>query len=147
MQRKHIGTIVGVVALALIVGGITRGCASAPNPDTTIAATDTAPVTLPEVGEASPMVSDDPSTPAVPATPAPTSFVMPDFENQDENDVESWLDLHDISVTTTFDYGEAEGSECAEAGDGVVEAQSPKAGTKLANNTDTRLVFDAYCDY
>jgi len=146
MQRKHIGAIVGVVALALILGGITRGCSSTPPTAGSTTASVTESGSVAAVGEATPSEASS-AIPAVTRKPGPKTFVMPDFSDYDETEVESWLDAHNLSVTTTFDYGEAEGSDCAENGDGVVDGQDPVAGTKLANKLSTHLVFDAYCDY
>lgn len=84
---------------------------------------------------------------ATPAPIVPAEFVIPDFSGKTEKSVMDWLSAHDVIVTTTFDYGEAEGTACAEAGDGVVKAQSQSAGTKVVNVEQTRLVFDAYCSY
>ncbi|MEN9751835.1 MAG: hypothetical protein RLZZ600_882 [Actinomycetota bacterium] len=72
---------------------------------------------------------------------------MPDFTGKTEKSVVDWLSAHDAIVTTTFDYGEAEGTACAEARDGVVKAQSQSAGTTVANLEQTRLIFDTYCSY
>jgi len=75
----------------------------------------------------------------------PASFAMPNFVGQDENEVDSWMFSHGILVTTEFDYGEDDGTDCQEAGDGVVDTQSVKAGTKLANKASTSLTLEVSC--
>jgi hypothetical protein len=84
---------------------------------------------------------------ASPTLNIPAEFTMPDVTGKTEKSVMDWLDAHKAIVTTTFDYGEAEGTACAEAGDGVVKAQSQSVGTTVSNVEQTRLIFDAYCDY
>jgi hypothetical protein len=84
---------------------------------------------------------------ANPTPNIPAQFAMPDFTGKSEKSVVDWLEAHHAVVTATFDYGEAEGTACAEAGDGVVKAQSESAGMTVANLEQTRLIFDTYCSY
>jgi hypothetical protein len=82
-----------------------------------------------------------------PKVVGPASFVLPNFTDMDENEVESWFDSRNISISTDFDYGDAAGSDCEDAGDGIVEAQTPQAGAKLKNSMSTDVYLSVYCDY
>ena len=82
-----------------------------------------------------------------PKVVGPASFVLPNFVDMDENEVEAWFDAHNINVSTEFDYGDASGTDCEDAGDGIVEDQTPEAGTKLSNSLSTDVYLAVYCDY
>ena len=153
MTKKRLAIIIWVaVGFLFLILGASIGSAKVNSQNTVGGATSTATGSAPEPSIEStsePTASDLPlpiDTPA-PRSAGPKTFVMPDFTDMDENEIDSWFYDHNIEVETTFDYGEAEGSDCAEAGDGVVDGQSPAAGTRVSNKLSSRLVFDAYCDY
>jgi hypothetical protein len=91
--------------------------------------------------------STAPAPKPAPKPAGPATFVMPDFTNMDENDVDTWMWNHSIDVSTEFDYGDSSGTDCEDAGDGIVEDQSARAGTRLKNSLSTDLYFSVYCDY
>lgn len=142
MKRTFITVVTcGVLALAFVL--ILRACA--PTGAGTTPTTSPSAVSSPTSVESSSPESVAP-TPAQSARPvAPASFVMPDFIAQDENEVDSWMWTHGIVVSTTFDYGDDEGTSCEENGEGVVDTQTPKAGTTLSNKATVDLTFDVSC--
>lgn len=92
-------------------------------------------------------VTPEPDPPVAPKSVGPKMFTMPDFTDMDENEVDSWFNDNNIQVSTEFDYGDQEGTDCADAGDGIVDQQTPKQGTRLKNSMSTDVYLSVYCDY
>ena len=95
----------------------------------------------------SPAATKTPIVTPAPKPVGPATFVMPDFTDMDESEVESWFNARNIRVSTEFDYGDDFGSDCEDAGEGIAEDQSPSPGTKLTNAFSTDVYLAVYCDY
>jgi len=154
MTKKRLAIIIWVVAgfLLFIVGSAVGNAKSnsqstlgGATPSSEINATD---VPLP-VDTPTPAVtpSAKPAPKPAPKPAGPATFVMPDFTDMDENEVDTWFSDHNIDVSTEFDYGDQEGTDCADAGDGIVDDQTPVKGTRLKNSISTDVYLSVYCDY
>lgn len=156
MTKKTIAIIIWVLAafIFLIVG-----LAAANSHDDVVVIGDSPHSRIqasePSSAASSASTSVDAPSPGVPSLnptvkprPAgPATFVMPNFVNMDENEVESWFDSRNIRISLDIDYGEDEWTDCSDAGDGIVEDQTPGAGTKLTNDFSTAVYLAVYCEY
>ena len=123
------------------------------NAESTLGGTATATdlpslVTPTESSTESPTEDPLPTPEPDPVRPAgPAYFKLPDFTDMDENEVDSWFYDHNIDVSVDYDYGEYSGSDCEDAGEGIVEDQTPNAGTRLKNSMSTDVYLSVYCEY
>ncbi|MEN9751673.1 MAG: hypothetical protein RLZZ600_720 [Actinomycetota bacterium] len=152
MTKKRLAIIIWVVVgFLFLILGASIGSAKVNSQNTVGGTTSTATgsATDPSIEPTSePTASDLPlpiDTPA-PRPAGPKTFVMPDFTDMDENEVETWFWDHNLDVSPEFDYGDEEGTDCADAGDGIVEDQSPAKGTRLKNSISTDVYLAVYCD-
>jgi hypothetical protein len=152
VTKKRLAIIIWVVAgfLLLIVGSAV-GSAKSDSQSTLGGATPSSEINATDLPL--PVDSPTPTTPAKPAPkPAPkpagpATFVMPDFTDMDENEVDTWFSDHNIDVSTEFDYGDSSGTACEDNGDGIVDDQNPVKGTRLKNSISTDIYLSVYCDY
>jgi hypothetical protein len=154
MSKKRLAIIIWVVAgfLLFIVGSAVGNATSnsqsmlgGTTPSSQINATD---LPLPvDSSTPTPTTSAKPAPKPAPKPAGPATFVMPDFTDMDENEVDAWFSDRNIDVSTEFDYGDQEGTDCADAGDGIVDDQNPVKGTRLKNSISTDVYLSVYCDY
>jgi hypothetical protein len=157
VTKKKFAIIIWAVAgfLFLIVGLAVANAKDAPSgsagsaSSSVTSSTHETDVPLPVTAFPTPTqtISITPAPQPAPKAVGPASFVLPNFTDMDENEVESWFDARNISISTDFDYGDAAGSDCEDAGDGIVEDQTPRAGAKLKNSLSTDVYLSVYCDY
>ncbi len=152
MSKKNIAIVVWVVVGLIILGAVSSWANARMNAVNTVGGASTAtdlPLKISPTDSPTDAVTEDPlPTPEPdPVRPAgPAYFKLPDFTDMDENEVDSWFYDHNIDVSTEFDYGDYSGSDCEDAGDGIVEEQTPNAGARLKNSMSTDVYFSVYCD-